>query len=874
MKRRFEKLLSIILIAALLLTVPGFCVCAAPGEALELRPSTEITVRASEIKSKGCFKAIQLALNSARYGATKDNNYKITVEPGSYELRSALHIYSNTTLVLEQVTLTRNSEAVANMIRTGDDTAPNKGGTGYDVNANIKIVGGTLDGGGTSNTMVKVTHARDFSMTGTELRNIRNAHMMEVAAVDGFVIQNCFFKNHRLDVNEVGYETIQLDVAKDGHIIGCRSEALPIRNVSITGSRFENCPRGIGSHTQILNVPFENILISDNTFTNMSSAAIQAENWKNCQIINNRIDNTPRGISVYALLGDGSCGFKPSVLAKEGGVSTDASDRYQKPFNANILIAHNTITNCGKKDIYANYDPMAISLIGTKLVKTGKTFSDGAGGYPKGDYYITGVTVSYNDIQASGYGIYLDNVRNIRVDDNSISCSANSRVKKAVNPLTSLTTVFASVSGNTVSASPFNGFELASSTVSKISDNSVTNVAQDGILLEAKTKVTGGIDGNFITKAGRYGINVRPNCAAGNVTENVLVNCAKGTVRTEKKATAKLGKNYYKIEPMSSLTLNEESLVLGSGETFNLAYSYAPVNALAKFTWKSSDPGVAAVSSGGVVTAHRYGDAEITLTSVSGKTATCRVTVKSAPQSIKLNERMLTIGCGEAVKLESTLSDDSASYDLVYLSNNTDAVTVDSETGILTGAGNGSATVIAKTYNGKHAGCNVIVRDAPYDIWFDNRELSLGVGEVTSLGLILPEGSASHSIVFASDNPDAVSVDQNGGLSANAEGEAVVTATAFNGAVAICRVTVKGEPGDAWFAQKKYTVGIGESLTPEVVFPENTASHALSFQSSDPDICRVNRATGELTPKKAGTVTITVKTYNHIAATCKVVVKG
>ena len=123
-------------------------------------------------------------------------------------------------------------------------------------------------------------------------------------------------------------------------------------------------------------------------------------------------------------------------------------------------------------------------------------------------------------------------------------------------------------------------------------------------------------------------------------------------------------------------------------------------------------------------------------------------------------------------------------------------------------------------------------------------------------------------------DPDAVSVDQNGGLSANAEGEAVVTATAFNGAVAICRVTVKGEPGDAWFAQKKYTVGIGESLTPEVVFPENTASHALSFQSSDPDICRVNRATGELTLKKAGTVTITVKTYNHIAATCKVVVKG
>ena len=58
----------------------------------------------------------------------------------------------------------------------------------------------------------------------------------------------------------------------------------------------------------------------------------------------------------------------------------------------------------------------------------------------------------------------------------------------------------------------------------------------------------------------------------------------------------------------------------------------------------------------------------------------------------------------------------------------------------------------------------------------------------------------------------------------------------------------------------------------DVVFDSNCASHALSFQSSDLDICRVNRSTGELTPKKAGTVTITVKTYNHISATCKVVV--
>ena len=83
----------------------------------------------------------------------------------------------------------------------------------------------------------------------------------------------------------------------------------------------------------------------------------------------------------------------------------------------------------------------------------------------------------------------------------------------------------------------------------------------------------------------------------------------------------------------------------------------------------------------------------------------------------------------------------------------------------------------------------------------------------------------------------------------------------------------KNEPDEVAFEQAEYSLAVGESLQPSVVFAENTASDALSFQSSDIDICRVNRSTGELTPKKKGTVTITVKTFNHIAATCKVVVK-
>ena len=66
--------------------------------------------------------------------------------------------------------------------------------------------------------------------------------------------------------------------------------------------------------------------------------------------------------------------------------------------------------------------------IGEKLTKTGKTFPDGAGGYPKGDYYLSGVSVSDNNISSSGHCIYLDYARNVRVTGNTLTCVKNSRV--------------------------------------------------------------------------------------------------------------------------------------------------------------------------------------------------------------------------------------------------------------------------------------------------------------------------------------------------------------------------------------------------------------------------------------------------------------
>ena len=872
MKLRARSLISLLLSFIILITVPVFAGAAENTSSDNQTQVTEITIKSSEIKSKGAFKAIQSALNSAHYGATKDNVYKIIVEAGSYELRSALHVYSNTTLSLYNVTLTRSKESICNMIRTGDDTAVNKGGTGYSPNSNITIEGGTLNGGGTSNTVIKVTHASQFRMIGTEVTNVKNAHIMEVAAVDGFTVKNCSFKNQTLDADKVGYEAIQLDIPKDGHIVGCRSEALNNRNVQIEGCYFTNCPRAIGSHTQILNLPMENIVIRDNTFKDLKSAAIQAENWKDCEITNNRIEGTPRAIAIYSVLGENGGGFKSGVLAKEGKTENTVSEAYQTPFDSNIIISDNTIKDCGAvKDIYAGYKPLAILVMGKNITKKQKTFSDGSGGYPKGDYYISGVTIKNNIIETAGHGIFLQDVRSSSISGNTISCVKNDIISSGFNPITTLESTLSDISGNTISSAPYHGMELASTTIKSIVNNTVSNVGGSGIILEAKAKVTSGISENTITKAATYGINIRPNSAAGKISGNIIYNCGKKAIQQEKKATAEIGSNYYEIAKMAKLSLGYTKLTLGEEESFTLTPTYSPANSIAKFSWSSADSTVAGVSQNGKITAHQYGETDITVKSESGKTASCHIKVLPPPSSIKLSEKMLTVGVGESVSLNAKLPDGTFSQSVKYRSNNTDAVTVDSK-GKITAHNTGTATIVAETFNGKHACCNVIVKYEPYDIWFNSGEMSMGVGETASLRLIIPDSTASHAAVWKSDNEAVATVDQKGEIKAKAAGEATVTCTAYNGTIAICKLTVTKEPISVSFGKSEYTAAAGDSFTPEVLFSEGTVSHALSFQSSDPDICRINRETGEVTARSAGTVTLTVKTYNRLSATCTVVI--
>ncbi len=858
---------------------------------------TEITVRSSEIKDKGAYRAIQAALDIARYSATNDNAYKVIVEPGEYDLTRALHIYSNTELYLKNVKLSRNKESVANMLRTGDYDTEKSGATGYDEYCNMTVTGGVFDGGNTSNTVIKAAHSTNLTFNGTTFKNVKNGHIMEIAGIDGFNVKKCTFTDQKLDPDEVGYEAIQLDILKSGHIVDCRSEDLAMKNVSITDCTFENVPRGIGTHTMVLNNPFDGIKIKNNKFRNITSAAIQTMNWKNCEISGNTIENTPRGISVYTILGSGMGAYKSSAIAKEGGTKSHCSDSCSGAFDSNIVISGNTINGCGgTRDKFAEYEPAGITVNGNVLSKVYSKYPDGSGALPKGDYSAEGVTVKNNTIDVKGYGIRMINAKDCSVTGNILKCGDNKNYKNDFHGIQVVDSKISQIKGNSVSDAGCNGISVYKSTVPVLESNEVDNAKYIGICCDSSnvrhinynTIIETGADGilfknstgnkkiteNYVTNAGTHGIYVKDKAKAGTIEKNTVYGCKSKAIERMKNSNGSIGDNYFKIAQLKSISLNTNSVTMGKGERYPLSLTLNPSNAKSKFIWKSSDSAVASVDSNGVITANKNGKAKISVKASDNISKSCEVEVKDAPESVSINADMLTLGVGEEFDLDSTLSPKgSASQRVDYSSNNKKAVSVSDAGGVITGKAVGTATIVASTYNKKIDNCNVIVKAEPYAVWFTEDWLDLGQNETYSFKAQLPEGTASNYLVYSSSNPNIIEIDsKTGEANAKLGGMAEITATAYNGLQAHCTVNVVAAPEKIELSADSINLKVGETNQTEAFFPQGSNACSITYFSSDPGVCRVDKY-GLVTAVAKGSATISARTYNGRIAFCKINVK-
>lgn len=320
-----------------------------------------------------------------------------------------------------------------------------------------------------------------------------------------------------------------------------------------------------------------------------------------------------------------------------------------------------------------------------------------------------------------------------------------------------------------------------------------------------------------------------------------------------------------------SIELNKTEYTMGIGQTYILKSTISPADAYTYCNWKSSDVTVATVTSTGKITAKGLGTATITVKTSNGKTATCNVTVKKAPESIALNKKSVTLGVKQTCNLVATLTPvDCATY-CTWKSSNTAVVTVNSS-GKLVAKKVGTATISVKTSNGKVATCAVTVKKAPDSIALNKSEIVIAKGNKETLTATLSPSNSATFCSWSSSDQTVASVSSIGVVTAKKAGTAVITVKTSNGKTAACTVKVGVLPTKVTLDYQKIFMDFEDVyILKPTAYPSNAVT-SYRWSSSDEEVVKVDE-TGRIIPIGLGTAKIVVITDNQKAAYCTVTVQ-
>lgn len=180
--------------------------------------------------------------------------------------------------------------------------------------------------------------------------------------------------------------------------------------------------------------------------------------------------------------------------------------------------------------------------------------------------------------------------------------------------------------------------------------------------------------------------------------------------------------------------------------------------------------------------------------------------------------------------------------------------------GLVTGKKSGTCTITAKIKNAE-ASCKVTVEASTVTLSQSSAILENGATLQLSADV-----STGHEIKWKSSSSSIASVDEDGLVTAKKCGSTTIRATA-DGVSAKCKITVK-----------KPSLSLNRSsitLYPMEHFQlvaSCSSNRTLAFRSSSSAVAAVDE-NGQITAKKKGTATITVK-VDGVSRTCKVTVKN
>ncbi|HAE17370.1 MAG TPA: hypothetical protein DCG51_12610, partial [Erysipelotrichaceae bacterium] len=230
--------------------------------------------------------------------------------------------------------------------------------------------------------------------------------------------------------------------------------------------------------------------------------------------------------------------------------------------------------------------------------------------------------------------------------------------------------------------------------------------------------------------------------------------------------------------------ISDSTAELSAGQTKQLSATPGEAGQeIGRIRWTSDDHHVAVIDDNGLVTAVAGGDTVVHgFVQIDGAEyeVTCSIHVTGDPyvavEEVVIAAEHLTLLIGDGYHLTGSVRPSNATNrKLTWTSDNENAATVD-ETGHVKAVGTGTATIRVSSEDGIYAECSVTAGWWITSITLEETDITLTRGDTYQIKwTIFPEEAADHKLIFNTDRPDVLTIDEDGLITAAGVGPAIVT---------------------------------------------------------------------------------------------------
>ncbi len=364
--------------------------------------------------------------------------------------------------------------------------------------------------------------------------------------------------------------------------------------------------------------------------------------------------------------------------------------------------------------------------------------------------------------------------------------------------------------------------------------------------------------------------------AAGDVTfkkPGTVTITAKAAGNSKKTAKIKISAGYR----VKGLAIQAPALKVNNGKSLQLTGVFTPANATNKgISWSVNDPAAASISSSGKLTAKTvYTPVTVVVTAVSRENpeikANCSITINSTLLAIHadgVNKTGKTISCDRGTQFALSAFTNGQMETVTWKSSASGASVRD---GVLSFRKNGTYTITARAADGRTAKVTFKVSTWAKELEIYSSKNTLASGKSLTLKTrFAPDNTSSKKVRWTITEGSRYAKVSSSGVVTASKGltdkqTVTVTATARDGSGKRAEFTLLLSPIATKVtidqgARGRADMSKGRTLQLSArTFPEKS-DQKVTWSSSSKSVATVNSATGQVTMKKPGTVTITAKT--------------